>query len=88
MFYTYILYSQQLNKSYIGSCDNIEKRLHRHNKGHTKFTKTGLPWTLVYAEQFQTRADAFKREQKIKKKKSKAYIEKLIFSSKVHPDSR
>ncbi|WP_394707748.1 GIY-YIG nuclease family protein [uncultured Flavobacterium sp.] len=40
MFYTYILYSNTLNKYYIGSCQNIEQRLQDHLNSRNKFTKT------------------------------------------------
>ena len=80
MFYMYILYSKKLGKYYIGSSQDVQERLLRHNKGHTTFTKTGIPWELVYTEQFPTREAAFKRELQIKKKKSRAYIEFLITS--------
>jgi len=53
MFYTYILFSEKLNKYYIGSSNNPQKRLVRHNAGHNAFTKTGIPWILVYQESLQ-----------------------------------
>ena len=81
MFFTYILFSEKLNKYYIGSSDDPEKRLLRHNAGHSKFTKTGIPWKIMYKEVFNTRAEAFRREQEIKNKKSRSYLEKLINGS-------
>ncbi|HAN77063.1 MAG TPA: excinuclease ABC subunit C [Bacteroidales bacterium] len=77
-FYVYILLSEKTNKFYIGSTENIENRQFRHNAGHTISTKTGIPWKLVYFETFETRVQAVARELEIKKKKSRAYIEKLI----------
>ena len=55
-------------------------RLIRHNAGHSTFTKRGIPWKLVYAEDYETRAEAFRREMEIKNKKSRKYIEYLIQS--------
>ena len=49
---TYILFSQKLDKYYIGACTNLDRRLYEHNIGHTKFTKTGMPWELKYFEAF------------------------------------
>ena len=76
--FLYILYSQKLGKYYLGACSNLERRLYEHNIGHSKFTSTGIPWTLVYSEEFTDLKDAKARESKVKKMKSKKYIEHLI----------
>ena len=76
--YCYILYSTKLNKYYIGSTIDIERRLEEHNRGKEKFTKTGMPWNLEYKEQFEELKQARKREQYIKRMKSRKYIENLI----------
>ena len=75
---TYILFSYKLNKYYVGSCLDIERRLNEHNLGHSKFTSTGIPWKLVYFEEFETELEARRREMQIKKMKSRVYIENLI----------
>ncbi len=81
MFYLYIIQSEKTGKYYIGSCENIEVRLNRHNQGTTPSTKLGRPWKLVYKEEYSFRTEALKREREIKKKKSRKYIEFLINSS-------
>ena len=78
MFYTYILYSATLNKYYIGSCQDIQKRLQDHLNSRSKFTKVVKDWELKYYETFETRSNAMKRELQIKKMKSSKYIESLI----------
>ena len=78
MAYTYILYSEKLNKYYVGACIDIDRRLKEHNTGHSKYTSTGLPWILKYKEEFETLQEAKKREQAIKKMKSRIYIEGLF----------
>jgi putative endonuclease len=78
VFYIYILYSERLNKFYVGSTNDLTRRLDDHNRGKTSFTKTGMPWALRYAESFGTRQEAVKRELEIKRNKSRKYIEKLI----------
>jgi putative endonuclease len=60
-WFTYILYSSRIDKYYIGSTDNLEWRLERHNLGWGKFTKGGIPWKLVYHETCQTKSEALKR---------------------------
>ena len=78
MFYTYILFSELTNKFYVGSTGNLEDRINRHNSGRSKATKSGIPWKLVYTENFENRSEAFKREMEIKNWKSHNRIEKLI----------
>ena len=78
MPYTYILFSEKLKKYYVGACINMERRLYEHNIGHSKFTKTGMPWKIVYTEEFEILQQAKVRENTIKKMKSRIYIEKLI----------
>jgi len=78
MPYTYILFSAKLNKYYIGACTDLQKRLHEHNTGHSKFTSTGIPWEIKYSESFETLQEAKKRELFIKRMKSRKYIESLL----------
>ena len=78
MPYTYVLYSEKLQKFYVGYCINIESRLVEHNLGQSKFTSRGVPWRLVYQEFFENSIDAKRRERYIKKMKSKKYIQQLI----------
>ena len=74
----YILYSEKPDKYYIGACTDMERRLYEHNIGHSKFTSSGMPWRIVYWEGFETLAEAKRRELKVKKMKSRKYIEDLI----------
>jgi putative endonuclease len=78
MSFTYILYSKKLDKHYIGSCTNLERRFYEHNIGHSKFTSLGVPWVIAYYEEYLTLQEARKRELQIKKMKSRKYIEGLI----------
>ena len=78
MYFVYIIYSQKLNRYYIGYSESISKRLTEHNAGISKFTSKAHDWTLKYSEQYFNRFDAHKRELEIKAKKSRKYIEWLI----------
>ena len=77
----YILFSRKLNKYYVGSTSEMERRLDDHNRGKEKFTRTGIPWQLVYTETFELLAMARRRELEINKKKRRKYIESLIRSA-------
>ena len=83
MFYTYILYSEKINKYYIGYSENVEERLEKHNRLHSGFTGRGIPWKLVYSEKFDSKSDAMLREKEIKSWKSRRLIEELITNSDV-----
>ena len=78
MPFTYILYSEKLDKYYVGSCINLERRLYEHNIGHSKFTSLGIPWVIVHTEEYESVVLSRQREMKIKSMKSRKYIENLI----------
>ncbi len=78
MHFVYILHSPTKNKYYVGSCEDINKRLVKHNTNHAGFTgKTG-DWAIKWTEEWPIKADALKRERQIKAWKSRKMIEKLI----------
>jgi putative endonuclease len=78
MYYTYILYSEKLDKHYVGSTNDLLRRLADHNRGKTAYARLGMPWVLRYHEQFNSKSEAVRREMEIKGKKSRKYIENLI----------
>ena len=51
-----------ISKRYVGSTDNVKKRLDEHNRGCNKFTKGGIPWIKVYQEEYSTKTEALKRK--------------------------
>ena len=81
MFYVYILYSQSVDKFYIGQTPDVQKRLWEHNNPveKSKFTAKFIPWEIVlFFPVSDARADAMKIEKFIKSQKSKKFILKLI----------
>jgi putative endonuclease len=78
MYSIYILYSQEYNRYYTGSCKGVEKRLKEHNQGCVKSTKAFKPWKIVYSEQFETRGEARKREDQIKRYKGGEAFKSLL----------
>ncbi len=79
-FFVYIIQSKKDFSFYIGQTSDLDSRLNKHNEGLSKYTSSKIPWKLVYFEMYSTRAEAIKREQEIKLKKSKKYLEYLISS--------
>lgn len=67
MFYVYILKSLADRKLYIGSTDDLRRRLSEHNKGLSKSTKFRRPFELRYYEAFANERDARHREFSLKK---------------------
>ena len=77
----YIIYSEKLDRYYVGYSENITIRLEQHNKGLSAFTAKVSDWKIVYQKSFPTRQQAHQREKKIKSKKSRKYIQWLISST-------
>ena len=77
-YYLYIIQSDKDDSFYIGTTQNLDGRIFRHNQGRSKYTKSKRPWNLVYFEEHADRSDAMKREYAIKRRKSKEYLAKLI----------
>ena len=78
MWKVYIIYSENIDRYYTGITDDIEWRLERHNLGWGRYTKRGIPWVVVYTEDYNTKSEALNREREIKGRKSRSYIESLI----------
>ena len=66
MFYTYIIYSINFKKYYVGLSANVNQRLKSHNAGKVKSTKAFTPWVLIHFEKFDSRIEARKREKYLK----------------------
>ncbi|MCX2493996.1 GIY-YIG nuclease family protein [Pedobacter sp. PF22-3] len=81
MFYTYILYSKDRNKYYVGSTSDLQNRLKKHNTNHSGFTGHTGDWYIVWFETFDNLRDARLKEKQIKNWKSRVMIEKLISSA-------
>ncbi|MBK6346975.1 MAG: GIY-YIG nuclease family protein [Bacteroidales bacterium] len=79
MPYVYILYSESLDRYYVGSTHGtVEERLYKHNNRHKGFTSTVADWQPVYSEYFKEYPSALLREKEIKKWKNRKMIERLI----------
>ncbi len=79
MFYVYVLRSSKTGRRYVGSCEDVAERLNRHNAGHSKSTRHGVPWVLLHTESFATRAEAMKREQYFKTGRGRDELAQLGF---------
>lgn len=67
MYYLYILKSLKDNQLYIGSTNDLRRRLAEHNAGKSKSTMSRRPFELRYYEAYTNPDDAHKREFSLKK---------------------
>lgn len=74
----YILYSETIDRYYVGISNNPEKRLEYHNTFYKGWTRRGRPWQLIFRKEFDNKEVAFKWECWIKKQKSRIVIESII----------
>ena len=74
MFYLYILKSKKDNGLYIGSTNNLQRRLVEHNNGKSTYTRLHRPFELRYYEAYSNEDDARRREASLKKDGRSLYI--------------
>ena len=66
MYYVYILQSKINDEIYVGSTNDIGRRLKEHNNGEEMSTRRYMPWGLLYYEAYQTEGLARMREKGLK----------------------
>lgn len=66
MFFVYFLKSLKNHDLYIGSTEDVGKRLNRHNAGKIRSTQFNKPWQLLDYEVYNTRGEAVQRERFLK----------------------
>ncbi|MBP9095640.1 MAG: GIY-YIG nuclease family protein [Ignavibacteria bacterium] len=78
MYYTYILYSETLEKYYCGSTSDVNKRLVEHNSGKTNFTRKAKDWQIIKFFEFENKSDALRLENKVKARGCKRFLDSLV----------
>jgi len=61
--FVYILFSLKDNRTYIGSTNNLEKRISEHNAGKVFSTKNRIPMKLIYNEEYEILKEARIKEK-------------------------
>ena len=79
--YIYIIFSNILDKFYIGVTKNLEDRLQKHNSHHKGYTGKANDWKLMHFEEYYTKIEALKREKELKSWKSRKRLKELISKS-------
>ena len=58
--------SEKSQKYYVGSTNNLRRRLHSHNQSKNIATKAYVPWKLTYFEAYPTKPAALEQERVLK----------------------
>jgi putative endonuclease len=77
MFYTYVLRCGDGNL-YIGSTDNLRRRLVEHQAGRVTATASRLPIALEYYEACRSETGARRREKQLKTGFGRAYLKRRL----------
>ena len=77
-YFIYALYSPSLDSIYIGQTSDLEKRLHDHKRGYSRYTSRARDWVVVYTEEVADRSTALKREKQLKSYRGRAFIYSLL----------
>ena len=77
MGYTYILLCSN-DTYYVGSTNDLDRRIRDHMNGLSKTTKSKLPVKLVFSMKFESLSEARSFEYFIKRQRNRSFYEKLI----------
>jgi putative endonuclease len=82
MHFVYVIISESTGKRYTGQTDDLDRRLLEHNSiEHNKRKHTSRnqgPWSLVYSEEHPTRGEAMCRENWLKSRSGRRFIDRQI----------
>ena len=78
MFYVYVLWSDQTERRYVGSTQDVQDRLRRHNAAHCQATRSGVPWRVIHVEGFPTRSAAVERERYYKTGRGREELDRIL----------
>ena len=83
-FYVYVLQSFKDGLFYIGSTNDLKRRLREHQQGKNISTEKRLPLELIYFEAHRSKKDAERRENYFKTTKGKVTLRQLLRSFLSH----
>ncbi|MDP3900093.1 MAG: GIY-YIG nuclease family protein [bacterium] len=78
MWVIYILLNKDYNQTYVGSTNNFNQRLIKHNRGLVLSTKNQKPWIPIYLEFYPNEISARQREKELKTSTGRRYLKKVI----------
>jgi len=83
--FAYVLWSQKLQKRYVGYSTDPLVRLSQHNNGWGKFTSRGVPWQLRYSEEYASALDAKRRERYLKTGAGRTFLDRVFTADPGYP---
>lgn len=88
MHFLYIIYSQNLDKFYVGETADVKHRLESHNNHAFKnaYTKAANDWKAKLNFKCDNRENAIFLERFIKRMKSRKFIKKIIENPQILND--
>lgn len=78
MYYVYILQSQKDSSLYVGSTEDVKRRLKDHNDGKARYSSSKRPYVLKWFCAFQTKVAALAFEKYLKQGSGFAFTRKHL----------
>lgn len=78
MWTVYILISEKDGKNYIGSTNDLDRRLGEHNTGKVISTKNRRPFRVLYTQTFLTEQEARLKEKYFKTHKGYNELKRIL----------
>ena len=78
MNYVYILKSEKDKSLYVGSTENIKNRIKEHNNGESVYSKSKLPYKLIWFCAFSNKTKALVFEKYLKHGSGHAFTKKHL----------
>ena len=82
MYFVYVIRSISHQTRYVGHADSVSRRIKEHNDGKCRYTSGRCPWELIRQEEFNSRAEAMKREIFLKSGQSRKYLDEILKKKK------
>ena len=82
--YVYILKSKRDNRYYVGSTNDVKRRLFQHRAGKVYSTRRMLPVKLIFTQEFDSLSEARRIEKRIKKFKNRQVIDKIVQEGRIN----
>lgn len=81
----YLLLSLRDQKTYLGSTDNLSRRLKEYDAGKCRATVHRKPLKLIYTEEFDNLIDARFREKYLKSRKGRRELKEIFKNLNIGP---
>ena len=78
MYYIYIIQSLKDESFYIGSTEDLKRRLQEHNRGEVRYTSSKIPYRLVWYCAFRDKKKALVFEKYLKQGSGFAFTKKHL----------